>query len=194
MMEWNFFFRRHLESGEYILFVAHKHWIELFPIALKTAVFGFLIPWITWYFFPVLFWGAALWTTLFWCWFLYHFADWYLDAWIATNASLIDVEWRGIFHHLSSRIPYSEVREVSWEIKGVLGTILGFGNASVSMTTGGKISLCNIANPKRVELRILQIRDQFLSGQRMTESEALKGLLANMVASHISEQQTSSSP
>ena len=73
---------------------------------------------------------------------LYHFADWYLDAWIATNASLIDVEWRGIFHHLSSRIPYSEVREgFMGNKKGVLGTILGFGNASVSMTTGGKISL-----------------------------------------------------
>ncbi|QQS59203.1 hypothetical protein IPN35_06515 [Candidatus Peregrinibacteria bacterium] len=191
-MEWNFFFRRHLENGEYVLFVAHKHWIEIFPKAIKTAVFGFLVPWTAWFFFPAFFWGAVIWTILFWCWFFYHFADWYFDAWVATNMSLIDIEWRGIFHHLSSRIPYSEVREVSWEVNGFFGTILGFGDASVSMTTGGKVALHNIARPKRVELQILQIRDQFLSEQRMVESEALKGLLASMVASHVSEQRTSS--
>ncbi len=181
-------FRHYLEDGEEILFVAHKHWIKLVAVGVKTAVFGFLLPWTMWYFFPGIFWAALIWTVAFWFYFLYHFLDWYFDVWIATNASVIDIEWRGLFHHLSSRISYAEVREVSYEIKGIINLILRYGDTAIGMATGGKIELCSAANPRKVSLRITEIRDHYLSEQKITQSDALQSLLGDMVSRHIEDR------
>lgn len=178
-------FHRHLDTAETLLFVAHRHWIELLPLCIKTAVFGFILPWTLWFFLPGIFWGALLWTAIFWIWFLYKLADWYFDAWLATTASIIDVEWNGFFHQASTRIPYSEVRDISWQIKGVWSTILGYGNATIAMATGGKVEMKNIKSPKKVELQIIEIRDEFLSAQRMNQSSALHELLSEMVSKHV---------
>lgn len=188
-MAWDkILFRRYLEEGEEILFIAHKHWISLLAVASKTAFFGFVLPWAIWMFFSGVFWGAVVWTALFWCYFLYHFIDWYFDVWIATNSSVIDLEWRGLFHHLSSRIPYSEVREVSYEIEGIIGLLLRYGNASIGMATGGQVELCNVGSPRRVSLRITEIRDRFLAEQKITQSDALQSLLTDLVSRHIDER------
>ena len=189
MLAWDrILFRQYLESGEDMLFIAHKHWIELFNRALKAAVFGVLIPWTTWFFLPQLFWVSVAWTLVVWLWFLYHFIDWYFDVWIATTTSIIDVEWRGLFHRLSSRIPYSEVREVSYEIKGIIGLILRFGDASISMATSGQVTLNNIARPRFVTMRITELRDQYLSEQKVMQSDALQALLSDMVNHHVSDR------
>jgi hypothetical protein len=116
-------FQRHLDSEEKLLFIAHKHWIEIVPQSLKMSIFGIVLPLVLWFFFPGIMWVSIVWMVSFWFWYLYILADWYFDAWLATDVSLIDVEWIGIFHHMSTRIPYSEVREIQWEINGILGTI-----------------------------------------------------------------------
>ena len=189
MLAWDrVLFRQYLESGEDMLFIAHKHWIELFARAMKAAAFGFLIPWTVWFFFPQLFWISVTWTIIVWLWFLYHFIDWYFDVWIATTTSIIDVEWRGLFHRLSSRIPYSEVREVSYEIKGIVGLVLRFGDASISMATSGTVTLNNIARPRFVTMRITELRDQYLSEQKVMQSDALQALLSDMVGHHVGDR------
>lgn len=181
-------FRRHLNSEESLLFVAHKHWIEIVPQSLKMAVFGIAIPVSLWFFFPTVFWFSVAWMFSFWLWYFYQLADWYFDAWLATDVSVIDVEWIGIFHHMSTRIPYSEVREIQWEINGFWGTILRFGTASVSMATGGQVTLAPIASPKKVELKIIQARDSFMSRQKMNQSQVLQELLSDMLVSHIDQK------
>lgn len=184
----NFFFSGHLDNDEKLLFVAHKHWVEILPHSIKTAVFGFIVPWTAWFFLPDLFWGAVLWTISFWFWYIYILADWYFDAWIATTASVIDVEWNGFFHQTSTRIPYSEIRDISWEIKGFWSTILRYGNASISMATGGQVGMSYLDKPKKVELQLIQIRDEFLAAQRMNQSSALQDLLSEMVGHHIEKK------
>jgi hypothetical protein len=181
-------FQRHLDSEEKLLFIAHKHWIEIVPQSLKMSIFGIVLPLVLWFFFPGIMWVSIVWMVSFWFWYLYILADWYFDAWLATDVSLIDVEWIGIFHHMSTRIPYSEVREIQWEINGILGTIFRFGSASVSMATGGQVSLSPIASPKKVELKIIQARDSFLSRQKMNQSQVLQELLSDMLASHIDQR------
>jgi len=178
-------FHRHLDGDEKLLFVAHRHWSELIPIAVKTALFGFCIPWTVWFFAPGFFWIAVFWTAVFWIWFLYKVADWYFDAWIATTVSVIDVEWNGFLHQKSTRIPYSEVRDISWEIKGFWPTVLGYGDTAISMATGGTVEMKRLANPKKVEMKIIEIRDEFLAAQRMNQSSALQELLSTMVSEHI---------
>jgi hypothetical protein len=180
-----FLFGKHLEKNETLLFVAHKHWVELVGVSVKTVLFGFIIPWTTFFFFPAFFWIAVAWSVVVWLWYLYNFADWYFDAWLATDYSVIDVEWKGIFHHLSSRIPYSEVRDISWEIEGFWGTILGYGDATIGMSTGGKVTLPNMKSPKKVEIKLIEARDNFLSLQKMTQSDGLKELLSELVAEHV---------
>ncbi len=182
-----FLFRQYLEADEEILFIAHKHWIELVRVCVKTAVFGFLIPWVVWFVFPDFFWGAVAWSTVFWFWFLYHFIDWYFDVWIATTTSVIDIEWRGLFNRLTARIPYSEVREVAYEIKGFVGLVLRYGDASISMATSGQVTLRNIARPRLVSMRITELRNQFLSEQKIMQSDALQTLLSDMVSRHVDD-------
>jgi hypothetical protein len=185
----NILFRQHLDTEEKLLFVVHKHWIEILKPSVQTALFGILIPWTLYFFLPsILLWPAVFWFFSFWVWYMYHVIDWYFDAWLVTDRSLIDIEWFGIFHQTSTRISYTEVREIQWEINGFLGTLLQFGNASISMATGGKVTLHNVSKPKKRELQIIEIRDEFLSHQKMMQSEALQELLSNMLTHHIEQK------
>ena len=115
MMEW-IFLRRHLESGgEYILFVAHKHWLNFFQLPSRQSCIRLSYPVNHLFIFPGSF-GERLWTTLFGVGFYITFVDWSrcMDC---DQCFPIDVEWRGIFHHLSSRIPI--LKEKSMGNKGV---------------------------------------------------------------------------
>lgn len=181
-------FRRYLEDGEELLFVAHQHWIALSGIAFKTAIFGFVLPGAIWYVFPAFIWVAILWAVAFWFYFLYHFSVWYYDAWLATNLSIIDIEWVGLFHHKSSRIPYSEVREVSYEMKGLWAMLLRFGNAAIGTSSGGKVELVSAARPNKVEMEIMDIRNRFLSEHKFHQSNALQTLIGDMLADHIKQK------
>lgn len=180
-------FRRYIEQDEDLLYVVHKHWIEIIGVSLKTAFFGFFLPWMVWYFISDFFWIAVVWSVIFWFWYLYHFIDWYFDVWLVTDVSIIDIEWMGLFHRLSSRIPYTEVREIGWEMKGFWAVVLRYGDISIGMATGGKVSLEGVSRPKKVEKKIVDIRDHYLSQKNLSDASSVQALLSEVVAQHIQE-------
>lgn len=188
----SFLFRRHLDSEDEVYFVVHRHWIIMFRDSFFFLLIGLILPGVLWFFlygitqyvniiFPI-------WITFFFLRYVYKLADWYLDAWLCTSVSIIDVEWNGFFHQTSSRIPYSEVRELSWEVKGFWGSILRYGDVAISMATGGQVMLDNVQSPKKVEVRIIQIRDEILSHHRMSQADGIQSLLADVIANHIQEK------
>ena len=181
-------FSRHLEDDEPLYIVVHRHWLyglkELAPPLLCIAG--------TW----VLFWAAPLYSIalavvaadiLLCVWLLRNFFDYFLDAWLITDRSVIDIAWHGWFHRQSTRIDYSAMEGVSYEVKGILGTFLKYGTVSIEKVgTGSVVSMDQVKNPRDIESAILLCQETCLRSKNMKDSSAVKDLLAEIVAERMS--------
>jgi hypothetical protein len=180
-------FRKHLEEDETLLRVVHKHWLLGFKsLFWPTAVF--LVMWILLYgvqtkalFLVVSFLSAVVLV-----WWLRNFFDYYLDAWIVTDSGVIDIAWHGWFHRESSRVLYSDLQGVSYEIKGVAGTLLRYGTVTVEkISTGGAMSLEYVYKPRAVESLILHNMEEYLNAKNLKDSKQVQQLLSALVAQHV---------
>ncbi len=180
----DFFFRRHLDDEENVRLIVHKHWM----LGVKSLSFPtlalLLVLWI-----PVVVTHPSVpYVTLALCalcflWWLRNFLDYYLDVWIITDEGIIDLEWHGWFHRESSRVLYSDVQGVSYEIQGVAGTLLRFGTISVEkISTGSTISLPFIPRPRVVETMILRCMEEYLHAKNLKDAKTVQTLLAEFVA------------
>ncbi len=184
-------FKKHLEDDEVLICVVHKHWL----LGLR-ALF-----WPTIFF--VLGWGvfgitqaramltiAALLSVVFGVWWLRNFFDYYLDAWIITDHGIIDVAWFGWFHRQSTRVLYSDLQGVSYEIQGIAGTLLRYGTVSVEkISTGAAVSLECVSRPKRVELIILKNMETYLHSKNLKDAKQVQQLLSALVAEQINHRE-----
>lgn len=183
-----YIFKKHLEKGEVIHFVAHKHWVGFLPAILNVTFFGILLPWILYFagfradlFLVVIFgWMMVGLVRLF-----YEWVDWYTDVWLFTNMSIIIVEWHGIFSNTSQRIGYEDTEGISFAIKGFWGTVFQFGDVSLKVISGSHVILKNSQSPKKIELALMKHQSDFLNTQQMSNSDGLKQLLSQMVVDHL---------
>lgn len=177
-----FCFRSHLDDGEKINYIAHKHiWIYRMPL-FKSLFLGVIVPLSLFFVFPPL---LHIWLALAAVgalWFLYHLSDWYFDVWLVTNKGILDIEWNGFFHRSSTRIEYHTINGVSYEINGFWGTLFGYGDITVD-TFGSATSfiLKNGASPKELELEILRNQERFVQDKSYRDHETLKSMLADML-------------
>lgn len=180
-------FSRHLDEDEKILYVGHKHWIEIVRVLFKVSFFGIAFPWLLYVFLgiPPLFWFAVVTTVITYIRLLYVLIDWYFDAILVTSASLIFITWHGLFHQESTRISYESVESISLETEGVLATIFGFGKIAIERDGAEEIEMEYIRNPKRLELEIMRGKESFEEKTTSENTEALKEILSQLVAEHI---------
>ncbi len=180
-------FRRHLEEDETLLKAVHKHWllgikslfwptaflvVAIVILAYNTAR-GVVI-------------AVAFWDFVFLVWWLRNFFDYYLDAWLVTDQGIIDIAWHGWFHRQSTRTLFSDLQGISYEIHGVLGTLLRYGTISVEkISTGQSISLEYVHNPKRVETLVLKSQESYLHAKNMKDAKQIQNLLSTLVAEQI---------
>ncbi len=186
----SFFFSRHLDDEEEVQLIVHKHWLlGLKTLWLPTLVF--LSVWSLLYFartqyiiigISVSAFAVALWWAR-------NFMDYYLDAWIITNKGVIDLEWHGWFHRTSSRVLYSDIQGIEYEVKGVLGTLIGYGIITLEkVSTGGKISMSYVKHPRTVEARILQCMENYMHKKNLKDATTVQTILAEFVASTMQKQ------
>ena len=185
-------FGRHLEEDEPLYLVVHRHWIwgvqELAAPAL--AIFG---TWAFLYLAPVPVIGVVvlLLDIFLSVWLLRNFFDYFLDAWLITDRSVIDVAWHGWFHRQSTRIDYSAMEGVSYEIKGVLGTVLKYGTVTIEKVgTGSLVSMNHVKNPRDIESTILLCQEACLRTKNMKDSSAVQDLIAEIVAERMHLRET----
>lgn len=187
----NSLFNRHIDDDEEILLIVHKHWL----LGLKHLFLpfvAFLFSWSVFLFasYPLIFYIAALASIFIVVWGLRNYYDYYLDAWIITDQGIIDVEWHGWFHRQSTRVLYSDIQGVSYEIEGVAGTILRFGTISVEkISTGSLFSLDHVKHPRAVEIVIMKNMESYLHGKNMTDAKHVQDLLSQIVAREVSLEQ-----
>ena len=177
-------FKRHLDDAEVLSKVVHKHPVVGLRELFWPSLFGLfsLLLILTW---PK---GIALWIVLGFIaacaiWWLRQFFNYYLDAWIITDQGIIDLNWLGWFHRQSARVLYSDVQGVSYEIQGVVGTLLKYGTISIEkISTGTAISLPYVHKPKKVESLILQNMEAYLHKKNIKNSKHVQEILSAFVS------------
>jgi hypothetical protein len=180
----SFFFGKHLDDEEEIMLVVHKHWLmgtkQLFwPTVIfiafwsllafshqRSVVLGIL--------------AASLCIAIWW---IRNFMDYFLDAWVITNKGIIDLEWHGWFHRSSSRVLFSDLQGVSYEVNGILGTVLGYGSMEIEkISTGTTIEMEYVPRPRHVESAILEGMEHYMHKKNLKDATTVKDILAEFVA------------
>jgi len=179
-------FDRYLDDGERALYIAHRH-ILIFKIsAAKTTFFGLVIPAFLYLLFPGLVMPLLIWTALGIAGIIYHFLDWYFDVWILTNLGIIDLEYKGLFDFTSTRIEYHMIEGIAYNIKGLMPTVFNYGDMIVDkLGAQTQVTLKDAASPKKLERRIMNYQERYVSERSVRDHNALKGMLAEMIAYHV---------
>lgn len=180
-------FTKHLDDDEVLVKVVHKHWLlgfrALFWPTCWLALCGLLVAAFPTRAMAIL---AATFAVVFAVWWLRNFFDYYLDAWIVTNQGIIDVAWHGWFHRESSRILYSDIQGVSYEIKGVVGTLLQVGQIAVEkISTGDSVALEWVKRPKKIESLLLSSQEAYLRKKNLKDGKQVQELLATLLAQQV---------
>ena len=159
-----------LKEGEHIIFEIRRHWyvlaressvimlMALIPLFLLAgySYFGFREDFVL----PILAlcsgWLAVLWSLFFVVW-----TNYYLDVWIITDQRIVDIEQFSLFSRDVSEFRMDRVQDLTVEVKGMIPTLLGFGDLHVE--TAGmhhQFHISEIPNPYEVKDRIVRIHDQ----------------------------------
>lgn len=186
-------FHGHLEEDETLIRVVHKHWLFGIRALFWPTIFFLFCVWLlaivnTRGMFTV----ASVFGVVIGVWWLRNFFDYYLDAWIITDQGIMDIAWFGWFHRQSTRVLYSDLQGISYEIQGIVGTLFRYGTISVEkISTGTAVSLDYVSSPKKIEVLILRNMETYLHMKNMKDAKQVQQLLATLVAEQINlkEQQ-----
>ncbi len=176
-------FRHLLDEGEKLLMVAHVHPFMVYAQLLKVMFVGILVPALAYYLFPPLLTIWVVWVAVGVLLFIYRVLQWYLDAWLVTNVSVIDYEWESPFTRSTNRIEYGNIDGITNEVKGFWATIFRFGNIQITHVSGTPLILQNVASPRKVERFIMEHQSEFLHKQGFSDQAKLKDLLTKLLRS-----------
>jgi hypothetical protein len=136
--------------GEELLFVFRRHviamrkgfWLLLIPFAISA------VPPLIWQDNLELFWipvgGLALGLLLF----FYHFVMWYFTIYIVTTERIRQVTQQGLFGKDVIELRLSKIQNISYNIPGFTGEVLGFGTI-VIQTFVGDLVIHNVEHPEQ---------------------------------------------
>lgn len=175
-------FRAYLNPGEKILYVGHTHPITVYKPFIKRLFFGLAIPGLFYLMIPPFWMGWAIWGFAGLIMMFDLFLDWYFDALIITNQTLVDLEWQGIFRRSSTRIEYHTIEGVSYEVNGFWATILNYGDVTIERIGAGKIvGLKAVAFPKTCEREILDAQNEFMRNKSYRDHQTLRDMITSMM-------------
>ncbi len=79
------------------------------------------------------------------------FVAWHWNAFIVTTVRVVDVGQKGFFDRTVSEATYDNVQNVSYSVKGVIGTLFRLGSVEVQTSSNATtLALKNAPNPKDV--------------------------------------------
>lgn len=136
--------------GEEVLFVFRRH-----IIAMRKGFYLLLIPFVIsavppliWQDNLELFWipvaGLALGLILF----FYHFVMWYFTIYIVTTERIRQITQQGLFGKDVIELRLAKIQNISYNIPGFTGEVLGFGTI-VIQTFVGDLVIHNVEHPEK---------------------------------------------
>lgn len=167
-----------LNSNESVICEIRRHWFVL----LSESIFLFLllfIPIVIFYLLDIFehdfFYNygalftfiAAGWFLFIWVSFLIVWTNYYLDVWIVTGMRIIAVEQYGLFSRNISECRLDRVQDVTIEIKGLIPTLLKFGDIHVQ--TAGEdrdFTIRRVPDPYQVKNILMKAHDNAVENLR----------------------------
>lgn len=138
-------------EGEELLFVFRRH-----MIAMRKGFYLFLIPFAI-SALPVFIWPTVL--EVYWiplggfilglALFLYHFLMWYYTIYIVTDQRLRQVTQQGFFGKDVVELGLSKIQNISYNVPGLGGELLGFGTI-VIQTYVGDLVINKVEHPEKI--------------------------------------------
>lgn len=187
-----YIFLGHLDDGEKLFEVFHRHSIEIWKRSIAWVLLGIVFPlWVIFYAHDLGYswtydwWIIGIWIALSFSWIAYHFIDWYFDVLLITNYSMLHVQWHGLFDREASRIEYEDIKEINISSDGALQAIFNYGKIQILSISGGKTILKNMKDPQNMEQVIRKYKTNYQKFQRFTDGEGLEKILTEMVGKHV---------
>lgn len=92
---------------------------------------------------------------------LIRYVDIHLDFWIITNERLISIEQQALFNQRISEQELIAIQDVTSGIKGILATILNFGDIEVRTASERQSMLINnVSSPHLIRRQLFQLLEQ----------------------------------
>ncbi|OGH69601.1 MAG: hypothetical protein A3C90_04185 [Candidatus Magasanikbacteria bacterium RIFCSPHIGHO2_02_FULL_51_14] len=89
---------------------------------------------------------------------------WRKNVLVMTTHRVIDMEQRGFFELIVSEIPYDQVGDISGKIKGVWGTLLGYGTLFLQTGNGNvRIFVEKVRRPIRLQQEMNLLRRAYVA-------------------------------
>lgn len=109
----------------------------------------------------------------------YSWFTWYYGAYILTNQRIIEVNQRGIFTREVKEIMLDKIQDVTYNVSGLIRTILDVGTVKVHSASGLNIHMLNLHKPATVREVIVKLSEQHRSGN--FSKEELLAMLAEAI-------------
>lgn len=182
-----YLFRGSIEENENILYIAHKHWIRFLANSFQLILLGIIMPWGLYLILtsPAMFWIATIISVVVYGKISIIFLDWFYDAILITQNSVVFVEWDGLFHRKSTRIALSGIESIEVESKGFWTYVFNYSSVSIEHSDGNPIHMPHIRNAKKLEKNIVKFQHELTNRTTHENTEALKDILSSLVKDHI---------
>lgn len=138
-------------EGEELLFVFRRH-----VIAMRKGFYLFLIPFaisslpvFIWPYVLEIYWIPLIGFTLGLVLFLYHFLMWYYTIYIVTDQRLRQITQQGFFGKDVVELGLSKIQNISYNVPGLSGELLGFGTI-VIQTYVGDLVINKVEHPEKI--------------------------------------------
>jgi hypothetical protein len=174
-------FKNFLQDDETIELIVHRHIIFLKRRSVKIITFGILAPFLMWWIFPQTLYVAIAWAWIGFMRMVYEWLDWYYDAWVITNISIIHVQWDGFFKKSAVRTEYHLIESIGYEINGFWATLLNYGTITVEKETGNTIVFEKASHPRKKTEQMLVFQDYFVTQRNLRTHKTLKGMLTDLL-------------
>ena len=180
-------FRQFLENDEQVLCVFRESFSFTLGRILLHAIGWGALALLVWFFYPTrLFWGWIAILAFGFFKIFSVFSQWYVNAVLMTNESLMFIEWDKPFHSLATRLNYWDIDQIIVERKGIAAFLGNFGDLQfVKHSTGEPHVFKWVRHPRRIAKVIHDYQEQILKEKNFTEETALKDLISQLVISHV---------
>jgi uncharacterized membrane protein YdbT with pleckstrin-like domain len=186
---------KEVHDDEKIIQVIHRHWFDMLSHFLVifamtgAAIGGFII-------FPTLFpqfqekniqmlflFLENLFFLFIWLFGFIIWIDVFFDVWIVTDQRIINTEQRGLFVRHVSELKYDRVQDVTVEVKGIIPTMLNFGDVYIQTAAETeRFIFRQIPNPYKVKDLIMSLQKEQVTEETNELGEMIREKIHDEVA------------
>jgi uncharacterized membrane protein YdbT with pleckstrin-like domain len=173
----------HLKDGEEVVAVVRRTPIVHLPrlvaaLTLISAPFFFMVPLfgMRWRWLGVTVFAASIAFGLYLA--MRGFVIWFWNAFIITTRRIVDIDQRGLFERSVSEAAFDKVQDVSYHVKGIWQTLLGYGTLLIQ-TAGAQatLELDGVRRPKDIHHVISETMAKNLALEENGHSRRVYSLL-----------------